>query len=440
MEVVLLMGLKIMIVSDHYPPYIGGAHRQSQLLARELSRRGHDISVVTVWQQGTSDRDDSEGFSVYRLHQLRTLIPGLVQDTKQRHQPPFPDPVTVWELRRILKDVQPELIHCYGWFGYSCALALTGQRIPMVLAARDYAYSCARRTMVFNGQEICSGPTFFKCIRCSTKLYGAFKGFLTTIGVAASMPLLLEKTQGMQYISSYTKEIMQRDFWKFSESNQSKYPRKIEETIIPSFMVREDQIEDDTGDPEIQPYIDQLPEQPFILFVGALRRVKGVYQLLEAYQALKSPPPLVLIGTLEADSPKTFPAGVLILQNFPHKAVYKAWDRSLFGVFPSLWAEPLGSVVYEAMSRGRAVIGTKPGGHTDMILPGKTGILVPVGDVQALKNAMQTLMNDDQLRTQYGIAARDFSSQFTSNVTIPKFEKFFETVVNNYASSARGRS
>jgi len=32
------MSLRILLVSDHYPPFIGGAHRQTHLLAKELSQ------------------------------------------------------------------------------------------------------------------------------------------------------------------------------------------------------------------------------------------------------------------------------------------------------------------------------------------------------------------------------------------------------------------
>ena len=122
--------------------------------------------------------------------------------------------------------------------------------------------------------------------------------------------------------------------------------------IIPSFLVG---LDDTVGLSER--YTDQLPKVPYLLFVGAIMRRKGVYQLLEAYQQLKpNPPPLVLIGTLEADAPTQFPPGIVVLQSFPHSCVMVAWQRSLFGVVPSLWPEPLGAVVFEAMSCSKAVM------------------------------------------------------------------------------------
>ena len=44
--------MRILLDSDHYPPFIGGAHGQTQLLGSELHRRGHDVNIATVWSGG----------------------------------------------------------------------------------------------------------------------------------------------------------------------------------------------------------------------------------------------------------------------------------------------------------------------------------------------------------------------------------------------------
>src|SRR5690348_392311 len=61
-----LMGLNILLASDHYPPFIGGAHRQTQLLAHELYQRGHRVSVATVWHGGLPAEEADDGIQVYR--------------------------------------------------------------------------------------------------------------------------------------------------------------------------------------------------------------------------------------------------------------------------------------------------------------------------------------------------------------------------------------
>jgi glycosyltransferase involved in cell wall biosynthesis len=422
------MGLRILLVSDHYPPFIGGAHRQTQLLAHELHQRGHEVNVVTVWSGGLPEEEDDAGVPVFRLKQLRTWLPVVIRDRNQRHQPPFPDPITVIGLRQLVRRLKPDVVHASGWFSFSCVLALMGTHIPLLVSARDYGYSCARRTLVYRGEQICDGPVLQKCLGCAADLYGAPKGWLAALGVLLGRSLLRHKVRGAHSISAYVQEIMRRDFWGEQPRDQRINKHSIVETIIPSF--REDDTDQySSADPQNQGYLDRLPTEKFILYVGALRRVKGINQLLAAYEKLVSPPPLVLIGTFEFDSPRDFPSGVIVLDSVPHSTVMAAWERSLFGVIPSLWPEPLGSVVYEGMSCGKAVIGTTPGGHTDMIIPGETGLLVPSGDIEALTLAMATLINQPELRERLGKAARKRSMLFTANVAVPQFERFYRRVI-----------
>jgi glycosyltransferase involved in cell wall biosynthesis len=180
--------------------------------------------------------------------------------------------------------------------------------------------------------------------------------------------------------------------------------------------------------------LSELPDEPFMLFVGGLRRVKGLEQLFAAYQRLSDPPLLVLIGTLERDSP-AIPPGIRLLTDFPHRAVMAAWDRCLFAVLPSLLPEPFGTVVCEAMSRGKAVIGTVPGGHADMIVHGESGLLVPAGNIPALADAMQQLISDPALRNRLGEAARVRAQLFTIEKSIPRIEQLYEQVVSRLVTA-----
>jgi glycosyltransferase involved in cell wall biosynthesis len=422
--------MRILLVSDYYPPFIGGAHRQTQLLGQEMRQRGHAVSVATVWYGGAAEEEDDAGVRVYRVKQLRTALPWLVQDRRQRHATPFPDPVTVMALRRVIERVQPDVIHAYGWLTYSLAAALMGKDIPLLISSRDYAYSCANRTMVAWDRP-CSGPELAKCLRCTAHHFGPLKGWVSTASIYGGRAVLLPKVYGIHSISTYVQYIVERDFLRLDASKAQPNYQRIVREVIPSF--REDDAETGIGPGDtagLEPYLQQLPKEPFILFVGALRVVKGIRQLLAAYERLEAPPPLVLIGTVEKDTPANFPPGVVVVQSFPHPAVMAAWKRCLFGVFPSLLPEPLGSVVYEGMSQGKAVIGTTPGGHADMIISGETGFLVAAGEVDPLVSAMQTLINSPDLRERFGRAGRDRADLFTAAKAVPSFERLYRQLMD----------
>lgn len=409
--------LRILLVSDYYPPFIGGAQIQTQLLARESRARGNDVAVATSWQNRVPEYEDDDGIAIHRLRQMRTL-PGLARERFQHHPPPFPDPVTVIALRRLIARFKPDVIHSYGWMSYSVAAALIGSRIPLLITARDYGYSCANRTLMRDGEE-CSGPALLKCMACAGRNYGRPKGWVAAVGVRFGGSLLKRKVSGVQSVSSYVREIIRRDFLDERENGATGH---VIHDVIGSVPTA------DTIAVAERAASDAVPAEPYMLFVGAFRRIKGISELIEAYTSLTDPPPLVMIGTIEPDSPPEFPPGVHLVLDAPREVVMGAAASAdcLFGVMPSRFPEPFGTVVCEVMSAGKPVIGTTPGGHTDMIVDGKTGLLVPRGDVQALAHAMQRLIDDPALRARLGAAAREKSTEFTAEVAIPRLELLYQ--------------
>jgi len=420
--------MRVLLATDHYPPDIGGGQIQSRLLAHELHERGHEVVVATVAQADLPTLEDDQGVPVHRLRQLRTL-PGLMR-ARADHQPPFADPVTIVGLRRLLRGFKPDIVHSYGWISYSCAAALIGRDTPLLITARDYAYSCANRTLM-RDDEVCAGPALAKCLACAGRHYGRPKGWIAALGVLGNAPLLRHKASTLHSISTYVEEILRRDFLG---DRDSKTPVRVIQDAVSQMSQPAEAPGAEGKDP--QSYVDRLPSEPFLLFIGALRRVKGIYELLAAYELLEEPPPLVLLGTMHPDSPSTFPSGVQVLTDVPHDAVLAACSRCLFGVLPSTWPEPFGTVVCEVMSRGKPVIGTKPGGHTDLIIDGETGLVVPAGDVPALAQAMATLIADDAGRERLGQAAGVHARRFTPEVSIPLIEGLYEEIVagSNYPS------
>ena len=82
------------------------------------------------------------------------------------------------------------------------------------------------------------------------------------------------------------------------------------------------------------------------------------------------------------------------------------FDTAAVAVVPSIWPEPFGLVVLEAMQAGCAVIATNHGGAAELVEPGTTGILVPPGDAGALADAMAGLLADPEHGRVLGQAAR----------------------------------
>lgn len=83
------------------------------------------------------------------------------------------------------------------------------------------------------------------------------------------------------------------------------------------------------------------------------------------------------------------------------------WYRSMdVIVHASTQPEPFGRTVIEAMACGRPVVAACAGGIPELVIDGKTGVLYPMGDAEALADAVIGLLRDGAQRRRLGVAAR----------------------------------
>lgn len=203
----------------------------------------------------------------------------------------------------------------------------------------------------------------------------------------------------------------------------------------------------------VPPTQEQPASPKRIVFVGRLSPEKGVHILIEAFKRIAKKWPevkLVIVGPDEINPPEL----VVHISEDPHlqnllplfdSAAYRALltetlkgieDRVEFVgnlphgdelvnhyrsgdvcVFPSIWDEPFGMPVIEAMACGSPVITTTGGAYPELVTEGVNGLLVPENQVEPLAGAIDTLLSDNHLRRQMGQAGRRRAvEQFSWNV------------------------
>jgi glycosyltransferase involved in cell wall biosynthesis len=95
-------------------------------------------------------------------------------------------------------------------------------------------------------------------------------------------------------------------------------------------------------------------------------------------------------------------------------------------VLPS-FAEGLPNVLLEAHACAVPVVATAVGGTPELVLDGKTGLLVPAGNAGALASAMARLLDDVDLRDRMGAAARArVREQFTFEKQAEEYQRLFD--------------
>ena len=97
---------------------------------------------------------------------------------------------------------------------------------------------------------------------------------------------------------------------------------------------------------------------------------------------------------------------ISLLGNLEREKLNEVYLNSDIFVLSSKW-EGFPNVLLEAMSYGLPVVSTKVSGAEDLIEDGKSGFLVPVGDVKKLEEAILKLATDCDLRKRMGEAARE---------------------------------
>jgi glycosyltransferase involved in cell wall biosynthesis len=89
-------------------------------------------------------------------------------------------------------------------------------------------------------------------------------------------------------------------------------------------------------------------------------------------------------------------------------------------------AENCGLVYREAALHGVPVVGTDVGGNKETILDGKTGLIVPPNNPEALAQAIARLRDDHDLRQRMGQQARERAMrEFTEQVMAERYEQVF---------------
>jgi len=164
---------------------------------------------------------------------------------------------------------------------------------------------------------------------------------------------------------------------------------------------------------DIRSELNVNDEQRLIVYVGRLRPVKGVEYGIKAFaKALEQNPNMhfALAGEGEQRTYlQTLTSELGIDDNVSFLGVRNDLPDLLSAadivLLPSL-NEGFPRTAIEAMAAGKPVIATRVGGSPEAIADGKTGILVPSKDIDAMSSALVKLAGDAELQARLGAAGR----------------------------------
>ncbi|MEA2221388.1 MAG: hypothetical protein QOJ35_4014 [Solirubrobacteraceae bacterium] len=400
------------MVTDFYPPFVGGVEVLVSGLARELVLRGHDVAVATLAAPGLPARELDGAVRVHRIHSTTERAGRLFANASRPWAPPAPDPRAVAGLRAVLRREVPDVVHGHDWLARSFLPLKRRGGPPLAMSLHYFTLSCPKKNLMHDGRP-CSGPRLGKCLACAGRHYGRPKGAAVVLA---------------QQAFARAEAALVDVFLPVSEATAAGNglvpgggPRY---EVIPNLVPAAGDASAHTA------LLAQLPAEPFLLFVGDLRADKGIDVLLDAYGLLAAPPPLVLIGKTWPETPRP-PAGVRLLRDWPNAAVREAMRRCLALVAPSVWPEPFGIVVAEALAAGRPVVASAIGGIPEIVRDGHEGLLVAASDRAALARALARISEERELRETLAANAVRRARAYRPEAVVPLFEAAYERILRS---------
>jgi len=396
------------MITDLYPPFIGGSYKHVQMLSQHLAEIGNEVVVVTVERNKPSSSRMEGKIKIIRLEGLFEKIPFIFKNRSVKHPPPIVDPLISKKLKHIILKEKPDILHCHGWILYSVLRLRRELGIPLVVTLHDCGYFCPK-ILLLKGNEICDRPLTIQCIGCAEKAYGSIKSAF----IYCSIKL------GRKRLDSVDKFIAVSSFVQKAYSQHLKLSYK-DIIVVPNFYKEE----------ATKTEASRLLPRDFILFVGDLAPHKGVDLLIDSYSRLATGTKLVLIGKRDSKHSFVNTDRITVVENASHEYVMNSYGNARFVIIPSRCPDSCPTVALEAMSAGKAVVAANIGGLRDLVVGGKTGLLVHPNSPEELAKAMQYLLDNPTVATEMGMRGRErFLEKYQADVVVKEIERIYSEVI-----------
>jgi len=385
------------ILHQYLPDHVGGVELHVRAVAQTQRQRGHE-PVIFCRRSGPGrrlERTVEEGLETYRI------VHGPFTPAR-RFRAALGDSFLSKSLEDVLIRTEPDLIHIHHLMGLSVRPLLDAP-VPLVVTLHDYWWLCANAQLItVEGGAVCDGPRWgwLNCARCGLARAGARGAWAWTLSPLMAPAFALRAA-------------LLRRLW----------PR-VAAWIAPTRFVADrhtahglpaDRMHVIGHGIEPPPPLTPPPSDGTVRFayIGGLSAQKGVHVLVDAFNGMPPTARLTVAGDESA-----FPAycadlrararhpGIRFVGRLTREQVWQTLAASDVLVVPSLWYETASLVIQEAFAVGVPVIAADHGALAERVRHQVDGLLVPPGDVAALRRTMQRLVDEPDLlaRLRSGIA------------------------------------
>ena len=387
--------MKILITSDLYPPVINGVATFSQNLARGLREAGHEVMVVAPSQDGKRSVEYDGDITI---HRVRSVIFPFYQNIRICVAPQL-------EVRSILQDFQPDIIHNQMPLAIGQATTMLGRRYDMPIVSTSHA-------MPENLMDNLS------------KLSAVSKPFNYMLA-----------DFGRRY---HSKSDAVTSPTKSGIEGFAKFASKLDAPLyVISNGINLDEYTPGTPSPEIYTTYDLPTDKPIITYLGRLDAEKHVWVLLRAMHKILETHDahMVIVGSgVDLENSQRLAEELGIAEHVTFTGRVSEEDKvqlhrvgTLFAVASPAELQCIAAL--EAMASGQPVVAVDAGALGELCHDGKNGYLFDLDDAEVAAEKIIAVLDDPKKREQFSKESLAIAQSHDLHHTIDQFTALYEDVI-----------
>lgn len=390
--------MRILLVTDAFPPRCGGSGWSTYELARGLRARGHAVSIVLV-RAGRGARNGTriyDGLPVFEEAFAAPDLPYLRNYFKNERL----HPRLAARLRTRIVAGGIEIVHGQHVMSGPAAIEAAGRAgVPAVCTVRDYWPVCYWSTLIHDlaSRSLCPACTPSMMHTCIRPRAGALWPLARPLvpymrGNLQRKRTALARADVVVAVGSAIARDLRERAPELRQTRVEVIPNPVDLAAVRAAAA---------GPPPLA--------GPYAVYVGKLAENKGAAFLVPAVQAARLPWPLVVVGDgplrgeVEAQA-RSAGLDARFLGWRPREEALAALAGAALVIFPSHGPESLSRVLLEAGALGVPAAAMDTGGTRDIIEHDVTGLLS--GTPEELGVHVARLAADPDLRRRLGTAAR----------------------------------
>lgn len=389
--------MKILIVNTLYSPIqVGGAERSVQQIAEQLIKLGYEVTVVCLGPKDNTYllnkvkvialkiKNNYWPFDTIQKSSLEKMVWHFNDAYNKRYDQVF---------NQIFHEEKPNILFTNNLSGLSTRVwdIAREKKIKIIHTLRDYYLQCPKITKYKNGkncQSICTS-----CRWLSKKKKSGSQQVDHVVGISE---FILQDHINQGYFKNVSKSIIYNGF-DFNTTSKS----KVNSAVVFGFM-------------------------------GQVETIKGIELLLASFATLKQNNwKLKIAGKVDSKNQKT-------LQELNSSSKIEFLDyvkpTQFFNqidvlIVPSLWNEPFGRVIIEAMLHNVPVLASNVGGIPELLKGNEPFLFEPnLGDLQS---KIVNILSNPLMLSEFNFNS-SFMNSFSIQKTIQNYIDIFENIQSEH--------